>query len=202
MANYRAPRNPEWVARKLAESEFFFNKLSKAGANVFELSCYFSAFISSARSVTYALQHTMEGVEGFDAWYAKKRMMLDNSNFAKIMASARNDSVHRGDPLISGGRMYRKNGKLKFETFIDPNWKYEIKDSSRVYLKLLKQLVKEWKYAFRDDIAPYKHLTVKKLEKMGMSLEDLEERLGFPRGWTAVPGFRSPTRLRLLKRYL
>ena len=52
------------VDDKLAEAAFFFERLEST-QNMFEARCYLSAFASASRSVTFAMQASLVGVEGF-----------------------------------------------------------------------------------------------------------------------------------------
>ena len=57
---------------------------------------------------------------------------------------------------------------------------------------------------FRSYIDPRAIFTLEGLAKLGWTIEDLEESLGFPRGWTDVTWERSDKsekRLRALSRY-
>jgi len=44
------------VDEKLAEADFFLEKLRDSSTDFFAARCYFSAFVSPSRSVTFALQ--------------------------------------------------------------------------------------------------------------------------------------------------
>jgi len=57
------------VENKLREAEFFLDQLRDASRLSFEADCYFSAFVSAARSVTFAMQASLKGVPGFRDWY-------------------------------------------------------------------------------------------------------------------------------------
>ena|SRR5215207_5807717 len=70
------PRSFGLVDDKVLEADFFLNQLAAAGLNFFAARCYFSAFVSSARTVTFALQASMTGIDGFDTWYAAQQSAL------------------------------------------------------------------------------------------------------------------------------
>lgn len=59
-------RTFDHVDDKLIEADFFINKMSEEEIGWFEMRCYFSAFVSSARSVTFALQASMNGIKLMD----------------------------------------------------------------------------------------------------------------------------------------
>lgn len=93
------------VDEKLAEADFFLEKLAESGLNFFEVRCYFSAFVSSARSVTFALQFVMSDVAGFEEWYSGKQQNLKDDLNAKFFHTARNESQHTGINPVSGGSL-------------------------------------------------------------------------------------------------
>ena len=64
------------VDAKVAEANFFLQQLAGSEANFFTARCYFSPFLSSARSITFALQAVMSGVDGFLEWYKNHQAIL------------------------------------------------------------------------------------------------------------------------------
>ena len=59
------------VEEKLFEADFFLEKLKSCVGEVKfqEARFYMSAFIAAARSVTFTLQKSLNGIEGFEDWY-------------------------------------------------------------------------------------------------------------------------------------
>lgn len=89
-----------FVEEKLYEAEFFLDKFRRSTRLSFDARCYFSAFVSAARSVTLALQASMNGISGFDTWYEKARENLRADPLAPFFIEIRNDVVHTGrNPL-------------------------------------------------------------------------------------------------------
>ena len=43
------------VDNKVAEAELFLRNMSDAGTNIFEIRCYFSAFLAATRTITLAI---------------------------------------------------------------------------------------------------------------------------------------------------
>lgn len=84
------------VEDKLREASFFLEKLSEASNLSFKAGCYFSAFLSASRSVTFAMQSSMNGVEGFSVWYERMREKLKTDSVAPLFVEIRNDVVHKG----------------------------------------------------------------------------------------------------------
>jgi hypothetical protein len=68
------------------------------------------------------------------------------------------------------------------------------------YLTLLAEIVIECyeKFEIQIPISPW---SVPTLARLGVTVDDIEESLGFPRGWTAERGRDDPARLALLRQY-
>ena len=88
------------VEEKLCEAEFFFGLLRGSSPYSSDSRFYFSAFVSAARSVTLALQATMDGVSGFEPWYHSVQEELRADPLARFFKEVRDVSVHTGlNPL-------------------------------------------------------------------------------------------------------
>ena len=94
------------VDEKVAESEFFLQKMVAANTDMFAFKCYLSAYLSAARTSTLALQQFKE-LPGFEAWYAPHRERLKLDPVAKFLLEARNSNVHGGPSPVSGGRFHQ-----------------------------------------------------------------------------------------------
>ena len=89
------------VDDKIAEAEFFLQKMSRCGHGK-EFNWYFSAFLSAARTSTLALQRFKEVTPGFDAWYEPHRQKMASNALAKSFLEMRNEHVHGGPYPVSG----------------------------------------------------------------------------------------------------
>jgi hypothetical protein len=88
------------VEDKLCEAEFFLDQLRRARHLRVEAEYYFTAFISAARSVTWAMQASLSNVNGFPEWYADVQQKLRTDALAKFFVKARNVAQKRGhNPL-------------------------------------------------------------------------------------------------------
>ncbi|MCQ6277585.1 hypothetical protein JMM81_22285 [Bacillus sp. V3B] len=54
---------------------------------------------------------------------------------------------------------------------------------------------------FGAEIYPAKYYTLENLKKKGLTIEDIEESLGFDRGYTKVDGASNEERIRLIREY-
>jgi hypothetical protein len=183
------------VEDKIDEAQFFLEKL--CGSSLFEAKFYFSAFVSSTRSITFALQSCMAGIKGFEDWYREAQNHLRNDKLAPLFKELRNENIHKGiNPIncvpIEVVRDYLHNQfsrNLRFNNFIvvkidsDTYNKIGISSASEEYLKSLVTLVYECYSVFRNTIDPRWYYTKENFQRMGKTIEDALGELGFPRTW-------------------
>lgn len=93
------PRSFGIVEEKMYESDFFLEKIAES-EDMSEANYYFSAFISAARSVTFALQASLSGIAGFEEWYLEKQKILRENQLARFFTDARNYSQKQGRRYI------------------------------------------------------------------------------------------------------
>jgi len=198
-------RSFDLVEDKLAEAEFFLQKMASAGPNVFEVRCYFSAFASAARSVTFALQAVMSDVDGFVEWYAVKQEAIKRDALARFFVERRNESQKVGDTRIHQGTFHHdEHGNAVARYFFakagpsDPFTPIEadVATAAARYLDLLRPLVADCRERFAWDLDPDLFFTEEGLRSRGLTVEDVEEMMGLPRGWTNM--ISDDERLRLL----
>ena len=131
-------------------------------ANVFELRCYFSAFVSAARSISFVLQTVMKGIQGFDEWYITEQDQLRANQLARFFVERRNEIQKVGDTKINAGVGYRdENGQLIIRHYfantgpLDPFEPIEddIVTAATEYMKLMRKLISECsiRFATEDD---------------------------------------------------
>jgi hypothetical protein len=91
----------EATQKKLREALFFFEELSKAGRKVIRndpevFSHFLSAFLSAARSVTFALQR--EEKEKYDAWFSRwfDELAEEDRQLFGLFVQQRNQNEKRG----------------------------------------------------------------------------------------------------------
>jgi len=208
-----AERVLDYIPDKLAEADFFLDQMEDAGRNFFAFRCFFSAFLSASRSVTLTLQAVMEGAEGFAGWYEERRKELSTEPTARFLLDLRNISIHAGDSGIIGGATHlRDDGEVVVRYYFhgtpieaaltDAGQEPDVLSVSQQYMTLLIRIVLDWQRNFSHLIDPEIYLTARALEAKGRTIEDVEEELGFPRGWTAVLTDDPEEQLRALRREL
>lgn len=196
------------VADKIAETDFFLSQLKNHAEYSQEFGFYFSAFISAARSITFSLQAVMSHYPGFEEWYPIRQEKLKQSSLARFFVNLRNHVQKVGGiPINHSGFM--RDGIISNNQFFVPTEDIkkvpdgEVIDLCHQYLVEVLHLIGECYRDFDVYVDPRAIFTSKGLEKLGWTIEDLEESLGFPRGWTDIDSDddRDQQRLRVLSRY-
>jgi hypothetical protein len=197
------------VADKVAEADFFLERLQGAVGHIPDFGFFVSAFVSAARSVTFVLQAVMSHYPGFDSWYPSRQSRLQQSNLARFFVELRNHALKVGDlPISQGGVM--RDGRVELYSHFIPNAKFnsvpdgDIVTLCREYLTLVISVVAECYRDYDVYVDPRVIFTRRGLTALGWSIEDLEEALGFPRGHTDIPwpdNDRDEQRLAALSRY-
>jgi hypothetical protein len=191
------------VEEKLREGEFFLDGLRTSGRLSFESRCYFSAFVSAARSVTLTLQATMSGVDGFNDWYRQAQAGLKLDPLARFFVEIRNDSVHKGlNPLGQVTMEHlredlflqlRQHKRSHVIVLPDPKAGQEtvLADAvevSSAYFKSLVAVIFECYARFRWVVDPRWYFTRENFMTMGKSFDDAVQELGFPPAWASCAG--------------
>jgi hypothetical protein len=202
------------VDDKLCEADFFLEKLAACGGGRpgddgwFAAKCYFSAFTSAARSVTFALQSSLSDLPGFSDWYAGKRTEMRADRLATFFNRARTESQHIGFNPVNAGTSGRGSDGRPRELywFADVGGagmelpQEDVVTACHAYMVNLVRLVYECYLVFGEDIDPAQYYTLNNLRRRGVSIEDVEEEFGYPRGWTGLPGATDAQRLEVLRR--
>lgn len=103
-------RSVELVESKLIEANFFLEKLANS-KNFDAAQFYFSAFVSAARTVTFAIQAVMKSVNGFAEWYGREQDSLKADPIARYFHNVRTVSQHLGVNPVTVGFMLGDNHK-------------------------------------------------------------------------------------------
>ena len=101
----RCLRSFDLVDEKVAEADFFLEKLAEPACPFSHVRFLFSAFCAAARSITFSLQSVMAHVEGFREWYQTKQQELQDDPVARFFHEARTVIQHIGINPVSGGSL-------------------------------------------------------------------------------------------------
>lgn len=195
----------EVVEGKLCEAEFFLGQFSGSSRFSFDAQCYFSAFVSAARSVTLALQATMTGVADFEQWYQSAQTKLKADPLAPFFLDIRNKSIHRGlNPLnrvtldhlredLFDQMHQRKRSHVLILPVAHSENQTVLADAvqaATLYFVSLVNVVFECYERFKCVVDPQWYFTRENFAAMGKTFEDAISELGFPPDWasSAPPG--------------
>jgi len=86
---------------KISEADFFLQQAKSAIDVHLIFSYYLSAFLSAARSITFALNYEVGKDHEFKIWYSKKQDLTKNDAIFSFFNSLRAETIHQ-------------EGKIKF----------------------------------------------------------------------------------------
>jgi len=177
------------VDQKVSETEFFLDKLSSSTSDWFAFRCYVSAFAASARSITFALQSVLGETPRFKDWYAHRQTALREDPISRFFHAFRNVSQHVGEnPVNSGLSRPGRPPAYFFMTSLDLKSvpEQDVETTCRYYFTTLLGMIYDCYSTFGPVIDPQLYFTEEHFNSQGKSIEDAEEELGFPRGWTDI----------------
>lgn len=186
------------VEDKINEADFFIEAI-KDCKDFIQCKYYFSAFVSATRSITFVLQACLRDIDGFDEWYNNKQQFLRNDELAKYFVEARNKAQKQGVNQIVGASHSYEDGRWLF--FLDKDCSpynlilsiskengSDVYSQCRKYLCSLLEIIYDCVLTFKYVIDPFFYYSMEGLRFNKLTIEDIEESLGFPRGWTYVAG--------------
>jgi hypothetical protein len=203
-------RSFQIVEYKVAETDFFLDKIEDAtyGFKLFEARNFISAFLSSSRSITFAIQASISDLPDFQGWYESQQEFMRQNKLGKYFLEARNLSQKVGYYPICNGRTYRddKNNQrveYHFDNFTKELSEFVPEDdvltACKKYFTMLLTVVFNCYQTFGTIIDPEQYFSFENIRKTGKTIEDFEEELGYPRGWTNVGGLTEDERLKAIR---
>ncbi len=204
-------RSFQIVEDKVTETDFFIDKIEESSYNFgFGYARFLlSAFLSASRSITFSIKASISDIDGFDNWYKTHEQKLKNSPLAKYFLEARNYSQKVGYYPLTSGRTYTdKDGRKRIAYYFDeisvPDKtivpETDVLTACKDYFILLLEVVYDCYQQFGAIIDPDQYFTVDNLNKIGKSIDDIEEELGFPRGWTSASNASIEDRIEMIRK--
>lgn len=195
-------RSPTTVDYKLCEADFFLEQLLGRPYLPPESGYLFGAFVSAARSVTFALQSVMAGVEGFRDWYSPRRAALRSDPVVRWFVSARNLNQKQGVSPISVGTVREGSVAYRFghDEGGDAPPEHDVETAARHYVRHLAQLVFDWYRDWGPLIDPMEYYTPGNFSRLGKTIGEAEAEIMGVRGWTDVSGMSDDDRWYVLRR--
>lgn len=195
-------RSFDLVDWKVAETEFFLKRIPECNFNFFAVRYYVNAFVSSSRSITFALQSCLNGLEGFARWYEERQSRLKQDSLARFFNEFRRINQHIGDNFVGGGAGGPDRKPLYFFS-PTPDLKEvpseDVESTCKRHFVMILDLVYSCYLEFGPSIDPKQHYTEEHFAKMGKTIEDAEEELFGIHGWTKVPGYPDAYRWQALR---
>jgi hypothetical protein len=188
------------VEEKLREAEFFLGHLCRSSNLSFDGRCFFSAFVSAARSVTLAMQASLKGVGDFDQWYEGIRLQLKTDRLAPYFVEIRNDIVHTGvNPLNHVtlehlqehlSRQLRQRDRSHVLVLPDAHRPdasvlVDAAQACTEYFTSLVSVALECYQRFKTVVDPRWYFTQENFQAVGRTFEDAVVELGFPPEWAS-----------------
>ncbi len=190
------------VEEKVAEAEFFLRRIPESGFNMFAVRCYISAFASSARSVTFALQSCLNDHAEFNTWYNQKQEAFRRDQLARFFGEFRRVNQHIGVNPVGGGATGPGQRPIYFFSptpDLSEVPSEDVEGACKKYFTTLLQLVFDCFAKFGPDIDPKQRYTEENFERLGKSIEDAEEEIIGVRGWGEIPGVADAYRWQSLR---
>lgn len=178
------------VEYKVQQTEFFLNRLSESGSNMFAVQCFTDAFANSARTITFSIQAVVGKVDGFEEWYKERQERLKQDALAQFFKEYRNVSSKIGETCVRGGSFWKgPNSELNqlyyFGTIPDLD-KVPITDVFEAclkYFKTLLQIVYEAFSDFKYELDDRWYFTAENFHRNRRNIDDALIEIGFPAGW-------------------
>ena len=190
------------VDEKLREADFFLTKMEETGPEASACRFYFSAFVTAARSVTFTLQHAMNGIPGFAEWYSTQQDRLRADPLSRYFTNVRNEVQKKGtNPVTFWAR--GENGAVEafflhwYDTPKEMPPDQSVLSACKAHMVALATLVYELYREFAHFVDPAVVYTPEGAARQGLTVEDIEEELTGVRGWTS--GLPLEERFRLLR---
>lgn len=193
------------VDYKVQEAEFFLLELKRNARHTrfCEVQYCVSAFVSAARSITFAMQASLKSYPEYDPWYESRQAMLRDDPLSRFFQKFRTLTQHIGANVVGGGS-FSKGKKLYY--FIPcrdlpnvPN--QDVITACQDYFVTILQIVYDCYLELGPIVDGQQYFTAGNFAALGKTIEDAEEELGLPRKWTDIGKIElEPYRWELLRR--
>jgi len=202
---------------KVAEAEYFLEHLRARDCVEPEIDFLLSAYAAAARSITLSLKAVLGETDGFVEWYAVREARLRADPLARYFLELRNYTQKTGARVVNQIRSPEKLRELLVRQLsgrrtwfgesgeaLPPAPDMEVGEAALAHFRTLLGIVYECYVDFGPVIDPQQHYTPEHYALLGKTVEDAEEELGFPRGWTSLGKTGPddiPWRFELLRRH-
>jgi len=134
------------------------------------------------------MQSSLKDLPGFTTWYEAKQARLRQEPLARFFNEFRRVNQHIGDNLVNAGQTEKGHMKCFFTSIPDildvPN--EDVETACRKYFEIILSLVYDCYVDFGPHIDGHQHYTAEHFASMDKTIENAEEEVGLPRGWTDI----------------
>ena len=178
------------VDYKVQEAEYFLLELQSVcqKLNFGAVQFTASAFVSAARSITFAMQSSLKGHPEFDPWYQAQQEAMRSDPLSRFFHEFRTVTQHIGANVVGGG-VRGKDGTFYYFTPCEDLKRVPDQDvlsACEAYFVSVLSIVYDCYVRLGAIVDGQQYFTEENFEKLGKTVEDAEEELGFPRGWTDI----------------
>jgi hypothetical protein len=196
------------VEYKVEQARFFLEQIPHSNHNFFAVQCFTDAFALACRSITFAMQAVISEVEGFKEWYAARVEGLKKDKLALFFNAYRTASIHIGDTVVRGGSAFIDSmGKRRVQYFflaipgVPDVPSQDVVSACTMHFISVLTVVYDAFMAFPCHLDDQWHYTEPHFRRMGKSIEDAAEELGFHSGWmSTTPEIPEAEKWRTLRR--
>lgn len=183
-------RSVSIVDYKVNQADFFLEKLALCGHDFFAARCYSDSFASACRSITFAIQAVCKEIPGFEPWYAEEQSKMKTDSLCRFFNNYRTMNIHVGQTTVSAFEFSKGEFRMFFTASPDlPNVPdMDVVSCCNSHFRNVLHLVFGLYTKFPFDLDERWHFTKPHFDSRGLSVEDAEEALGYPRGWTQING--------------
>ena len=90
------------LVNKIYEVDYFLSQLNDCDNKIAKAGYVFSAFVTSARSVSFVIQYLGKDLDGFEKWYEIKQNFLKNCEISRYLLKWRNHTQKTGElPILT-----------------------------------------------------------------------------------------------------
>lgn len=178
------------VDYKVQEAEYFLLELQRVcrSFNFGAVQFTASAFVSAARSITFAMQSSLKGHSEFDSWYQVQQEAMRSDPLSRFFHEFRTVTQHIGTNVVGGGA-HGKDGTFYYFTPCEDLKsvpEQDVLSACEAYFVSVLSIVYDCYIRLGAIVDGQQYFTKENFEKLGKTVEDAEEELGFLRGWTDI----------------
>jgi len=178
------------VDYKVLEAEYFLIELKRHGKkiNFYGVQFCASAFVSAARSITFAMQASLKNNAKFEPWYEARQKKLRDDPLTRFFHDFRTVTQHIGANVVGGGA-HGKDGTFYYFVPCPDLPKVPDQDvlsACQEYFVSVLNLVYDCYIELGTIVDGQQYFTEANFAELGKTVEDAEEELGLPRKWTDI----------------